>query len=173
MRLYQIEEAINTITNYKENAKSRGIPLIFRDPLLTQVTIASFSSRGDSASLKEAYQISQKFPHKILRVGDWARRELQDVSGAILPQQEPLGQHMFAASPEKPAEQDILLLHPVDQPRLESAGHLGRGSWGRSRAIKTRALRNGVMRAPTDDPLRFREDLTGLHLRCATLPVRG
>lgn len=44
--------------------------------------------------------------------------------------------------------------------------------WRRRRDIREKALWHGVMRAPIDDPLQHRGDLTGLHLRCAALEVQ-
>lgn len=44
--------------------------------------------------------------------------------------------------------------------------------WRHRRDIREKALRYGVMRAPIDDPLQHRGDLTGLHLRCVALAVQ-
>lgn len=36
------------------------------------------------------------------------------------------------------------------------------------RTMRVQEFPHGVLRAPTDDPLLHRDDLTGLHLRCVT-----
>lgn len=105
-------------------------------------------------------------------MGDWVGRERLEIGGALGPEEEPVGRDVPTAAPEKQAKQDGLLLQGNTVDQLESQGRLGRGPWRKSREIRAKVLRNGVMRAPTDDPLRFRDDLTGLHLRCATLQVR-
>ncbi|XP_047480229.1 probable glutamate receptor [Penaeus chinensis] len=129
--------------------------LLTRDDLTSFakiVTIATFSPQKTSASLWETYQISKEFPKRTFIVGDWVGRERLEIGGALGPEE----------------ETDALLF----QGRLESQGSSGRGPWRRNREIRAKVLRHGVMRASTDDPLRFRDDLTGLHLRCATLQYR-
>lgn len=42
------------------------------------------------------------------------------------------------------------------------------GSRFKGRTMRVQELQHGVLRAPIDDPLLHRDDLTGLHLRCVT-----
>lgn len=128
--------------------------LFYDTDCVIQVTIANLSNDGETATLWETYQVSRKTKKHTVLVGRWTSK--------TRPSNTNDGERIERC----PA-------HVCDEERERNMSSQDLRALSVSKDVDTgvKSLTFGVLQAPIDDPHLRRQDLTGLHLTCTTIPV--